>query len=320
MKALILYQTKQYPQLEELSLRQPNNNEVLIKLKAAAINHRDLYITQGLYAGIQLPVILGSDGVGVVDGREVIINPGYNWGKQEHFQNKKFQILGMPENGTFAENVIVSKTQVYDKPEHLNWHQAAALPLAGLTAYRALFTQGQLKEGQRVLITGIGGGVALIAFQMALASGAEVYVTSSSYDKLNQALEMGAKGVENYRMEDWHKQFLQQKLRFDLIIDSAGGDGFTKLLDLADFGSRIVVYGGTRGRVNGLSPQRLFWKQISIIGSTMGSPQDFENMLAFVIQHQITPVVDSVFQLSEVEQAFDRMKKGEQFGKIVFEV
>ncbi len=304
-------------QYQDYPLANPKDDEVIIELKAAALNHRDVFIAQGQYANIQLPVILGSDGAGITGDREVIINPSINWGNMQAFQGPRFEVLGMPRNGTFAQNIIIPQSQVHEKPGHLNWPEAAALPLAGLTAFRALFKQGQLKPGQKVLITGIGGGVALFALQFALSAGAQVWGTSGSEEKINRAKNLGARGGANYKTENWHKQLDN---RFDLIIDSAGGKGFANLLSLADYGARIVVYGGTQGKVNGISPQKLFWKQVSIIGSTMGSPEDFSDMLNFVKNHKIRPIIDSSFPLLEANEAFQRMHEGLQFGKIVLDI
>ncbi len=317
MKALVLEGEKQVLQYKEFDNPRPENGKVIVNVKAAALNHRDVYVTQGLYPGIVYPIILGSDGVGFYEGREVIINPSLNWGKNPNYQQKNYKILGLPDNGTFAEQVLVPKTQIYDKPAHLSFEQAAALPLAGLTAYRALFTKCQLQKGEKVLISGIGGGVALFACQFAIAAGATVYVTSGSEEKLAKAIKLGAKGGANYKSEDWQKELTNQAGGFDVIIDSAAGDGFSNFLKVANPGCRIAIYGGTRGKIQNLSPQILFWKQISIFGTTMGNDDDFKNMLDFVNQHQIIPVVDSVFDLKDGNAALDRMDKGLQFGKIV---
>ena len=205
-------------------------------------------------------------------------------------------------------------------PEHLDWEQAAALPLAGLTAWRTLFSRCQLKKGEKVLITGIGGGVALTAMQLAIASDAEVYVTSGSSEKIDRAISLGARGGANYQEAGWEKNLKLQSGGFDVIIDSAAGDGFALLPGVCNPGARIGLYGGTLGKVNGLSMQIVFWKQISILGSTMGSPSEFEAMLNFVQKHRIIPVVDSVFPLKEGANAFEKLKSGTQFGKIVLTI
>jgi NADPH:quinone reductase-like Zn-dependent oxidoreductase len=320
MHALI-YETEGKPLIyKEIKDPAPGGNEVLVDLKAAALNHRDVYITQGLYPGIKTPIILGSDGAGMVDGQEVIINPAMDWGPDPRAQGKDFHILGLPQNGTMAQRVAVPSDNVVEKPAHLSWEQAAALPLGGLTAYRALFTQGQCQAGQRVLISGIGGGVALFAFQFALAAGADVYITSGSPVKLERATEMGAKGGANYQTDQWHKDLLKQGGGFDVIIDSAGGPGFINLVKAVNPGGRIVMYGGTRGKIDGLSPQILFWKQASIIGSTMGTAEEFVQMVDFVDRHKIEPVVDQIYDLKDGQQAFDRMAAGAQFGKLVLRI
>jgi zinc-binding alcohol dehydrogenase/oxidoreductase len=304
---------------------------VQIRLKAAALNHRDLWIVKGQYAGIQYPVILGSDGAGVVEklgkevsgftiGDKVIVNPSFHWGEDEAAQGKDFKILGLPDNGTLAELVNVPVEYVHPMPEHLTFVQAAALPLAGLTAYRALFKRAHTMPGDRVLITGIGGGVAQFALQFALAAGCETWVTSGSAAKLKLAMGMGAKGGGNYKEEGWAKKLREAAGGFDVIIDGAGGPGFGDLTELAGAGGRIAIYGGTRGNLEKVSPQRIFWKQLSILGSTMGSPSDFHNLLQFVNAHGIVPVIDEVFPFAEAWGAFEKMDRGEQVGKLVVEV
>jgi zinc-binding alcohol dehydrogenase/oxidoreductase len=318
MKALVLKKTDTYPHLREIELKQ-SQQKVKVKVKAAALNHRDVWICKGMYPGIQYPIILGSDGAGEYDGKKVLINPSHQWGEHEYYQEASYMILGLPENGTFAEYLHVEEKYIHDIPGHLDYTQAAALPLAGLTAYRALFSRARLQGGERVFINGIGGGVALFAFQFALAHGAEVWVSSGSQEKMDRALSEGAKGAVNYRSEDWSKSVVKQCGHgFDVIIDGAGGAGFHHLMRLANPGTRIAVYGGTRGAIPQLNTQQLFWKQISILGSTMGSEKDFAAMLDFVSQYKIVPFIDSIYPLRESKQAFERMDKGAQFGKIVF--
>ncbi len=319
MRALVLREKNVYPRAEEAALPQPAEGEVLVRLAAAALNHRDLWIVKGLYPGIRYPVILGSDGAGRLEGgREVIINPGMNWGSNPRVQSRAFSILGLPANGTLAEYVCVPSSQIYDKPAHLSMEEAAALPLAGLTAYRVLFTRCGLQQGERVLISGVGGGVALLACQMALAAGAEVFATSGSEHKLEKALALGVRHAVNYRKDDWPEELRAVCPEgFDVIIDSAGGPGFADLLKLAAPAARIGIYGGTRGEISGLSPQLVFWKQLSILGATMGSDNDFRQMLEFVNAHKLRPVVDKVFPLAEGDRAFSYLDEGRQFGKVV---
>ena len=320
MKALVFKALHQPLAFEEISIPRSAQGEALVHLRAAALNHRDLYITQGLYAGLKMPSILGADGAGLHAGREVVIYPALAWGDSTAAQGRDFRVLGMPDDGTFADYIRIPEENLYAKPTHLTWEQAAALPLAGLTAWRALFTRCQVRAGEKVLITGIGGGVALTAMQMALAVGAEVWVTSGSAEKIARAMALGAKGGVNYGQEGWDKQLKKDVGGFEVIIDSAAGDGFSALLGLCNPGARIGIYGGTLGKINGLNPQALFWKQVSILGSTMGTPADFAAMLDFVEQYALVPVLDSVFPLSEGNKALEKLARGEQFGKVVLSI
>ncbi len=318
MRAIVLTQINKDLVLQELPVPSPIEDSQLITIKAAAINHRDLYIQQGLYPGIKPPVILGSDGAGLTEeGKEVIINPAFDWGNNPNYPDPQFTILGLPKDGTFAEKVIIPNNQIYPKPPHLSWSESAALPLAGLTAYRALFTKGQLQAGQKVLISGVGGGVALFALQFALAAGAEVHVTSGSPEKREKALSIGAKAAYDYQTPNFGKAILQQSKGIDLVIDSAGGKGFPELVKSTAPGAKIILYGGTRGNISDLSPQVIFWKQLHIIGTSMGNDREFADMLHFVNAHQIIPIVDSIWNPEKINQAFEYINKGKQFGKVI---
>jgi NADPH:quinone reductase-like Zn-dependent oxidoreductase len=330
MKALVLHELKQPLRIEKRPDLEPRTGEVVVELKAAALNRRDYWITRGMYPGVKTPIALGSDGAGVVtklgDGvahhwsnQQVIINPGWNWGDDPAAQSGQFRILGMPDDGTFATHVRVPASYLHAKPEHLDWHQAAALPLGGVTAYRAVFTQGGMKEGETVLISGIGGGVATFALQYAVAKNASVYVTSSSQEKIDRAVALGAHAGFDYRSDDWPKQFMSEYGTADLIIDSAGGDGYAQLIEVAAPGGRIVNYGATAGPPGKLDLFKVFWKQLHLIGSTMGSPDDFAAMLELVTTYEIEPVIDEVFPLAEGNTALERMRDSKQFGKIVLE-
>ncbi|MBT3344118.1 MAG: zinc-binding dehydrogenase [Gemmatimonadetes bacterium] len=328
MLALTLTQKKSPAQLVERPDPQPSPGEVIVELAAAALNRRDYWVTQGKYPGIEVPVILGSDGAGRVStcgdgvdaawlGRDVIIDPGLDWGDDPSAQSANYNILGMPRDGTFAPLVAVPATQLHDRPEHLSMTEAAALPLAGVTAYRALFTQGQLQSGQRILITGIGGGVAGFALQFAAAAGAEVWVTSSSSEKIRRAVALGAQGGFDYTDEAWTKKMEADAGAPNLIIDSAGGPGYASLIDIAKPGGRIVNYGATVGPPDRLDLFKMFWKQLHLVGSTMGSPEDFTAMLRFVSEKQIIPIIDSVRPLAEGAEALQQMSASPQFGKYV---
>ena len=320
MKALSFKAPHQPVTLGEAPKPEPKNGEVMVELKAAAMNHRDVWMTHGLYPNLTEGVILGSDGAGYVGERAVIINPNINWGDNPNYPNHKtYQILGMPSDGTFAEYIAVAEDRLADKPEHLSMEEAAALPLGGLTAFRALFSKAKATKKDKVLISGVGGGVALFACQFAIAAGAEVYVTTGSDEKIQKAVDIGAKGGINYKTEKWHKAFAKEFSGVDVVIDSAGGAGFDSLLKVCNPMARVATYGGTRGKI-AITPQVLFWKEIQIFGSTMGSDEEFQKMVGFVNEHKIKPVVDSVYDLADAGAAFEKMDNGGQFGKIVFRI
>jgi NADPH:quinone reductase-like Zn-dependent oxidoreductase len=302
--------------------------EAVVELRAAALNRRDLWIKLGQYAGLRFPCIPGSDGAGIVAsvgpgadaswvGRPVVINPSFDWGPSESAQGPKFSILGLPRDGTLAARVAVPAQQLFPKPGHLSMEEAAAVPLAGLTAWRALVGRARAAPGERVLVTGIGGGVALFALQFAVASGNEVWVTSGSDEKIARAVKLGARGGFRYDSEGWVAAASREAGPFDVIIDSAGGAGFGGLLDLASPGGRIAFFGATRGSVPELALRKVFWRQISLLGTTMGSPADWSAMTGFVELHRLKPVISVVLPLERAPEGFDLMERGGQFGKIV---
>lgn len=330
MKAVVLSAVNQMS-VSEVPAPIPAAGEALVLIHAAALNHRDVWIKTGQYAGLKFPCIPGSDGAGVVSavgegvdaawiGREVIINPSFGWGVSAAAQGEEFSILGLPREGTLAQAVAVPVGQLAAKPEHLAWKEAAALPLAGLTAYRALFTRAGLKTGERVLVTGIGGGVALFALQFAVAAGAEVWVTSSSPEKIARAVALGAKGGFNYTEKTWAAEALKSAGAFDVIVDSAGGEAFDAVIDVAAPGGRIVFFGATRGNPQLLAMRKVFWRQLSLLGTTMGSPEDWAAMVEFVNSRKIKPVVSALLPVEHAEEAFASMERGAQFGKIVLKM
>jgi NADPH:quinone reductase-like Zn-dependent oxidoreductase len=332
MKAVVLEELNQKLVVKEVATPEIESHEALVRVRAAAYNHRDLWIQKGQYAGIRYPIILGSDGCGEVDkvgadvskdwiGKEVIINPSLNWGNNPRVQAKDYIILGTPNDGTFAEYVKIDARLLHPKPPHLSHEAAAALPLAGLTGYRATIKRAQTKAGENVLITGIGGGVALLCMQFAIAAGCNVYVTSGSDDKIKAAMDMGAKGGVNYKNDNWDKELKSMSGGgFDAIVDSSAGDTFAKLVDIAKPAARIAMYGATLGPFNSGVPAKIFWKQLDILGSTMGNDEEFAEMLSFVNSHKIVPLVDSIFPMEKAQEAIDKMSKGEQLGKIVLKI
>jgi zinc-binding alcohol dehydrogenase/oxidoreductase len=310
----------------------PGPGEVVVRLRAAALNRRDLYATLGQYPGLRLPAVPGSDGAGEVSalgpgvtglkpGDPVVINPSLEWGSDPRVAGPRYSILGIPHDGTWAEYVVVPVENVLPKPAHLSWEEAAALPLAGLTAYRALFTRGDLKAGETVLVPGVGGGVATFAVILAAAVGARIAVTSSREHKLIRARELGAAIGVRYDQPDWVRT-LKGELGAgaDLTVDGIGGEVFNDLIHLTRPGGRIVSYGATRGPVPELVLPRVFLKQLDIRGTSMGSPVDFHALLALVEAHRLRPVVDRVLLLEQASQALEYLAKGEQLGKVVLTV
>ncbi|HET9486402.1 MAG TPA: zinc-binding dehydrogenase [Chryseosolibacter sp.] len=330
MKA-VLFKGKDSPlTVEDVKKPKPIKDQVLIKLKYAALNHRDIWIMKEQPA-MANGIILGSDGCGVIEdvgedadpllvGAEVVINPSLEWGNNPVVNGDSFKILGFPDNGTFAEYIVISKKYIFEKPEHLSSQESAAVPLAALTAYRALFSKARLRAKEKVLITGIGGGAALWLLQFAVAYQGRVYVTSGSEEKIEQAKKLGALGGFNYKDADWSAKAQKEAGGFDIIIDSAGGDQFSKLIELALPGGRIVNFGRTAGNITNIATRLLYSKQLSIHGTTMGTRDEFLSMLDFLESRNIKPIVDSTYPLSRIHDAFKRMEDGSHFGKILIEI
>ncbi len=329
MKALVLAAPETI-EIQDVAKPACGPGEALVRIKAAALNHRDQWCREGKYPNIQLGTVLGSDGAGVVEAvgsdsdnmwldKEVLINPNNSWGPNPEAQSSEYNILGMPKNGTFAEYVVVDIDRLHPKPAYLEFMTAAAFPLGGLTAYRAVFKHGKIDTGKKILVTGIGGGVAQFAFLFAAAAGASVYVTSSKSENIEAVIQKGAQGGFNYKDSSWVQKALKEAEGFDVVIDSAGGDQFNELIKLVKPGGRIVFYGATTGVPNSLNIHKIFWSQITLQGSTMGNDQEFSEMLDFISKHKIEPIIDSVRPFDEIVSAFDDMKEGRQSGKLVVE-
>ncbi|MEM9894881.1 MAG: zinc-binding dehydrogenase [Bacteroidota bacterium] len=326
MKAIAITKHEEPIQLLEKEVPAPSSGECLVKIKYAGLNRRDQWIREGKYPGIEFGCTLGSDAYGlVVEGsnewieKEVLVNPNIDWGNNPEAQSSQYQVLGMPTDGTLAEYICVPEDRLVDKPEHLTPSEAAALPLAGLTAYRAVFVKGEITDNSKVLVTGVGGGVATLALQFSLAAKAQVWVTSGEDSKIKKVVKLGAIGGFNYKESDWI-QAASEKIKFDVIIDSAGGDHLNDYLKLAAPGGKIVVYGSTTGAPKQLDVFRLFWSQVQIIGSTMGNDVEFVEMVDFVTQKEIRPILDHVYPMHDYLQAFDRFKNRSSMGKIVLQI
>ncbi|MEO5977711.1 MAG: zinc-binding dehydrogenase [Chryseolinea sp.] len=328
----VFFKGKDHPlSVESIKKFKPIKDQVLVRLHNAALNHRDIWTWHEQPTLPGGPVILGSDGSGVIEyvgedadplliGMEVIINPSLEWGNNPIVQGNSFKILGYPDNGTFSDYIVISKRYVFEKPEHLTFAESAAVPLSALTAYRALFSKARLRAKEKVLITGVGGGAALWALQFAVAYQARVYVTSGSDEKLSKAKSLGAVGGFNYKDPEWSTNALKESGGFDIVIDSAGGADFPKLLELVLPGGRIVNFGRTAGNISELSTRLLYWKQISIHGTTMGTRDEFLSMIDFLESRNLKPVIDTTYRLEDIEEALKRMGRGDQFGKIVLQI
>ncbi|KAI8606243.1 hypothetical protein EDD21DRAFT_291419, partial [Dissophora ornata] len=310
----------------------PKANQALIKIDAVSLNHREIWILKNLYPGIVFNSVLGADGVGkIVElngessrlkvGDRVVIMPSDGWisspGGPE--VESEYSIRGgTKSNGVFAQHFAGNQDDIFKAPAHLTDTEAAALPLAGLTAYRILFTKGQVRKGQNIFITGIGGGVALFVLQFAVAVGANVYVSSSDDTKIERAIKMGAKGGVNYRKENWHEELLKltNGVQFDLAVDSANGPNASIILKkILAQGRALVTYGQAAGPFS--FDINMILRNVSVIGSTMGSRVEFEKMLQFVGEHKIRSVVSEVWEgLEKFPEALKAMTQGVQFGKL----
>ncbi|MCF6411176.1 zinc-binding dehydrogenase [Pseudalkalibacillus salsuginis] len=327
MKAIVHTNPKGMEGLKVQAFESPviKEGEVKVQLKAAGLNHRDLFVIHR-HGENEAPFVVGSDGAGIVTeigsgvtgvsvGDEVVINPGLGWQKNSPAPPEGFEILGYPSNGTFAEEVAVPAEHVEAKPEHLSWEEAGVLPLAALTAYRALFTRGKIEEGQHVLLPGVGSGVITFILQYAKAVGAKVTVTSRSEEKRNQALELGADHAIDSE-SDWDEVMDGEKV--DLVIESVGAATFQKSLEQVKPGGTVVTFGASAGDEISINIRHFFYGQYNLLGSTMGSHEEFKEMLEFIKKYNIKPVMDRTFSLEEAHEAFKRMEEAKQFGKIAF--
>jgi NADPH:quinone reductase-like Zn-dependent oxidoreductase len=317
--------------LETVADPEPGPGEVVVAIKAAALNRRDVFVRKGV-AKVPLPLTLGSDGAGIVhkvgagvsrisEGDEVVILPSLAWGPDQRAPGPGFRILGGPDQGTYAEQIVIPAENVYPKPGRLSWHEAAALPLAGLTAWRALMSRARVVPGETVLVIGIGGGVATFALNIAKAAGCRVVVTSSSDEKLAAAKALGADVGVNYADagDDWPAAVKEANGGgVDVVIDSVGST-WAGSIDACAPGGRVVVFGGTGGAKVELQVRPVTLGQVALLGSTMGSPAEFRQLLTAVDNQQWTPVIDSVRPLAEAAAAHEREEQGLHFGKLVLD-
>jgi NADPH:quinone reductase-like Zn-dependent oxidoreductase len=295
---------------------EPGPDEVLVRVRAASLNHLDLWIRKGL-PSVPKPRILGADGAGTREdtGERVVINPGIEHGD-------RITVVGEHMDGTHAELVAVPETNVYPLPDELSFEEAAAFPLVFETAHRLLVTKAQLQKGEWVLLWGIGSGVAGAGLAIAKALGARALVTSSSDEKLERARQLGADATVNHATGDVKAAVAEATdgAGMDVVLEHVGEATWQASLQAARAGGRIVVCGATSGPNPPASLHRIWWKQLTIYGSTMGTREDFEAAYELVKSGRAKPVIDSVYPLTEARAAHERMEAGEQFGKIVLTV
>lgn len=314
--------------------------DVRVRVRAAALNHLDLFVVGGLPgATIDSPFILGSDACGVVEqigddvrnvsvGDYVILNPGMSDGTCEYCLDgeqplcPRYQILGEHVPGTMAEFVVLPGKNAHVIPAAVSPEEAAAFPLATLTAWRMIVSRARVKPGEDVLIWGIGGGVALAALQICKTIGARVWVVSSSDDKLARAAALGADELLNRKTVDVARVIRERtaKRGMDVVVDSVGQATWTQSLLALGRRGRLVTCGGTSGPMVQTDVRRLFWNQWSLLGSTMGNDAEFEAVTNELRAGRLLPPVDSVFEVADGRMAFERLEKGEQFGKVVMRI
>lgn len=319
----------------DIELTEVAPGQVCVKLKAAALNHRDIWTCMRAEPSGP-PCILGSDGAGIIEsvgegvsgmatGDEVVVNSSQDWANREDVPlgeyNAGYKILGFPDHGTFAEYIIIDSHQLEPKPVFLDWREAAAFCLVGITTYRALFTEGHLKTGQTVVIPGIGGGAATQALLYAKAAGAKVIVTSRSRDKLENARALGA-DLAVASDGNWGqavRDFTGGR-GADIVIETIGEATWKQSTAALANGGRIVVFGATGGGLVEVDLASLFLHWQSIIGTTMGSREEFQDMLSFTEKHQIHPVVDRSFPLADGVEALHYLDSAGQMGNVVLDI
>jgi NADPH:quinone reductase-like Zn-dependent oxidoreductase len=294
---------------------EPGPDDVLIHLRAASLNHLDVWVRRGL-PSVPKPRILGADGAGVDDsGRRVLINPGVEHGD-------RITVIGEHTDGTHAEQIAIPASNIYPIPDDLSFEEAAAFPLVFETVYRMLVTRAGLKEGEWVLAWGVGSGIGSATLVIAKALGAHVVATSSSDAKLERAKELGADAVANHATGDVVATVKDATggPGVDIVVEHVGEATWQTSLQTVRAHGRIAVCGATTGPNPKAALHRVWWKQLTILGSSMGTKADFEGVYGLVASGRAKPVVDSIFPLAEARAAHERMESGEQFGKIVLRI
>jgi NADPH:quinone reductase-like Zn-dependent oxidoreductase len=324
---------------EDAPLPKPGRGEVLVGLRAAALNHLDLFVRTGGVPKTPLPHIGGADGAGVVlengegarafdTGTRVFFDPGLSDGtcdycaRGEHSLCDRWEILGEHRDGTFAQAANIPEVNLRPIPEGMAFEEAAAFPLVFLTAWRMLVSKAQVRPGETVLILGIGGGVALAALQIAKNAGARVFVTSGNEEKLNRARQLGADVAINHKTGDFSKEVwgLTGKRGVDVVVDDVGAATWAGSIRALVRGGRLVTCGATSGPKPEEDIRRIFAKQVTIYGSTMGTRHDWEQLTRLLAAGRLRPVIDRTFPLEQAAEAQQRMERAEQFGKLVLTI
>ena len=322
--------------LDDVQVPEPGPGEVLVAVRAAAMNHLDLWVRRGLPIKITMPHIGGSDVAGVVHsvgpgvadlpiGTRVVVDPSleYDWydgvSSGPSLPDREFRIIGEHTQGGFAEFCVVPAANLLEVPEEVSFETAAAAALVGVTAWRALMVRGRLRAGERVLITGASGGVSTLAIQMARLAGAQVFAVTSGAENVERVRELGADVAYDREQVDWAKEVFKdtRKQGVDLVLDSVGETVWPSCLKALGVNGRLVTFGATTGAAGATEIRMVFWKQLSILGSTMGNPEDFRNAMNLVFQGKVKPVIHSVLPLSEARQAHEMLEAGQVFGKLV---
>ncbi len=299
---------------------EPGAGEALVELRASSLNWHDVLVRRG--RGLPLPRVLGMDGAGVRrdTGEEVVILPGLNWGGDRSAPGPEFEFLGDRRDGTYAELVAVPAENLFPKPAQLSWAEAAALPTAGVTAYRALFTRARLQEGETVLVVGAGSGVSTFAVMLSAAAGVRVLVTSSRPEKIERARELGASGGALYTEPEWSGEVRELSGGgVDVVVDGSGA-ALPETLACLRPGGRLAIFGASGASRAELDVPGLYFGQHSILGTTLGDATDFAGLLRMVGESGWRPVVDRVMPLAEAAAAHRFLEGRGHFGKVVLSI
>ncbi len=321
----------------ELPTPKPGPREVLVRVKAVSVNHLDIWVRRGVYRDLPFPHVLGSDIAGIVEevgpgvrnvrvGDRVVVNPGTSCGVCENCLRgmdnlcKDYKILGEHVWGGYAEYVKVPDANILPYPEGLKWEEAAAVPLTFLTAWHAVVTKGKIEQGEKVLVMSGGGGVGSAAVQIAKLFNAYVITTVGSDWKVERAYALGADLVVNWRKEDLERAIREKVGRVDLVIDHTGQQHLQRLINLTRWGGRVVIYGATSGYKAQVDLRHIFYRQVSLIGSTMGSKGEMFRILKLVEDRKLKPVIYRVLPLKQAQEAHRLLEGFSPFGKVVMTV